>query len=68
MDIQKRNRRKRKMNKLSLKSIVFVIIFVFCGVFFVIDPFDYWTYEVGYTCTPESQKPRCTGRVILPWQ
>jgi len=57
------------MNRLGLRSIVFVIIFLFFGIFFVIDPFDNWkVYDVGKLCTSESQNPRCTGKIIFPWQ
>jgi len=57
------------MNKLGLRSIVFIIIFLCFGIFFVIDPFDNWPEDsVGRICTPESDSPRCTGKIIFPWQ
>jgi len=57
------------MNKLSLKSMVFIIIFLLVGIFFVIDPFNWWPLEeVGISCNPMSLSPRCTGKITFPWQ
>jgi hypothetical protein len=61
--------KKTKMNRLSFRSIVFTIIFTLFGIFFVIDPFDNWPEDsVGRICTPESERARCTGKIIFPWQ
>ena len=53
------------MNRLSLKSVIFVIIFVSAGLFFVFDPFDWWSIKdlVGKPCPPMSLYPRCTGNI-----
>ena len=53
------------MNKLSLKSVIFVIIFVSAGLFFVFDPFEWWPKKdlVGKPCSPMSLYPRCTGKI-----
>ena len=52
------------MDRLSLKSIIFVILFVSAGLFFVFDPFNFWPLtEVGKPCPPMSLMPRCTGKI-----
>ena len=52
------------MNRLSLKSVIFVIIFVSAGLLFVFDPFNWWPLErVGEPCSPMSLYPRCTGKI-----
>jgi regulatory protein YycI of two-component signal transduction system YycFG len=57
------------MNKLSLKSMVFIIIFLLVGIFFVIDPFNWWPLEeVGIPCNSMSLSPRCAGKITFPWQ
>ena len=53
------------MNRLSLKSVIFIIIFASAGLFFVFDPFDWWSIKdlVGKPCPPMSLYPRCTGNI-----
>jgi len=52
------------MNRLGLRSIVFVIIFLCFGILFVIDPFGWWPQmEAGKSCNPMSLQPRCTGKI-----
>jgi hypothetical protein len=52
------------MTKWNWKKILFVILLLLAGLFFVFDPFDWWPMtEVGKPCSPMSLYPRCTGKI-----
>ena len=52
------------MNRLNLKKIIIIIIFLVVGLFFVFDPYNWWPLPpVGISCTPENVSPRCTGKI-----
>ena len=51
------------------KKIIIVVLVLLAGIWFVVDPFNWWpVVEVGKPCSPMSLYPRCTGKIIFPWQ
>tara|TARA_B000000460_G_C21462184_1_gene368540 strand:+ start:178 stop:333 length:156 start_codon:yes stop_codon:yes gene_type:complete len=48
-----------------MKKFIIAGIFLFFGLMFVFDPFNWWPIEnlVGKPCTPENVSPRCTGKI-----
>jgi len=48
----------------SWKKIIIVVLLLTAGIWFVVDPFNWWPLDaVGKVCEPLSQSPRCTGRI-----
>ena len=56
------------MDKLQSKAVIIIIVFLLIGVFFVIDPFNYWPTPLPGPCESTSKLPRCTGKIIFFWQ
>jgi len=48
----------------SWKKMLMVILLLLAGIWFVIDPYNWWpVVGVGEPCDPISETPRCTGRI-----
>jgi hypothetical protein len=48
---------------------IYIVLLILAGIWFLIDPLNWWPMqEVGKPCSPMSLYPRCTGKIIFPWQ